>query len=375
MPGDSGRPRQNNIAPVSASPELVSSLKLGVAIDPMLVDKTAETARFLESCGYDSVWLSDETLVFNSPPDLIVPELFPALTAIAAATRKVNIGTAVIDASIRHPAKTAQGVVTVDSFSGGRLKVGIGGGEAGNRDPFGIPLDHPFERMEETVKIMKLLFRATYKEPVSFSGRFYSLKDAYLKIRPARAGGPPVIVSAFGPRALRLAGELGDGWLSFGHTPESFGKVLHGPVAAAARKAHRTLRGFETTLVIPIAVSKDKAKVNKVIAGIAKDWMVWSPDNMKLVVPDIEQPQVRQPYAKRNEPRAVKTLANLSRQIPDEIAMRTAVGGSAEDCVEQLEGFARAGLKQAILYIVAIDEPWKDSVRTISRKVLPGLRS
>ena len=316
------------------------SLKIGVAIDPMLVDKTARTARFLESCGYDSVWMSDETLVFNSPPDLVVPELFPTLAVVAASTKKVQIGTAVIDASIRHPAKTAQSVATVDSISGGRLHVGIGGGEAGNREPFGISMDHPFGRMEEAVKVMKLLFNATYQNPASFSGKFYSLKDAYLKIRPARAGGPPIIISAFGPRALRMAGQIGDGWLSFGHTPESYKTVLDGPVADAARTAGRTLRGFETTIVVPIGLSKDRSKATKVVGGIAKDWIVWSPDNMKLVAPQTPQPRVRQPYAKRNEPAAIETLAELARMIPDDIAMRTAISGSADECIEQLSRFA-----------------------------------
>jgi len=349
------------------------SLKVGAAIDPMPVDKTVETARFLESSGYDSVWMSDETLVFNSPPDLVVPEIFPTLAMVAASTKKVKVGTAVLDASIRHPAKTAQSVATVDSISHGRLRVGIGGGEAGNREPFGIAMDHPFGRMEEAVKVMKLLFKANYKNPVSFSGEFYSLKNAYLKIRPTREEGPPIIISAFGPRALRLAGQIGDGWLSFSHTPESYKAVLNGPIADAAKAAGRTLRGFETTIVLPIGVSKDHAKVKKVIGGIAKDWIVWSPDNMRLIAPGTQQPEVRQPYAKRNDPTAVKTLAGIARQIPDDIAIRTAIGGSADECVEQLARFARSGVRQVILYVVGIDEAWPTAVRTISKKILPHL--
>lgn len=337
----------------------------------MPVDRTAETGRFLESRKFDSVWLSDETLVFNSPPELVVPEIFPTLALLGSSTRKVSVGTAVIDASIRHPAKTAQSVATVDTICGGRLKVGVGGGEAGNREPFGIPMDHPFERMEEAVKIMKLLFRASYKDPVSFAGRFYNLKDAYLKIRPARRDGPPVIVSAFGPRALRLAGEVGDGWLSFAHTPESFRRVLQGPVAEAARRKGRTLRGFETTMVIPMGLSSDGTKAKKVVGGIAKDWVVWSPDNMKLIAPEVDQPRVRQPYAKRNEPEAVRYLSGLAKKIPDDTATRMAISGTASECIEQLDAFSRAGVRHIILYIVAVDQPWRDAVTAISKKVLP----
>src|SRR5437899_1737290 len=134
---------------------------LGAFIDPLTIAQSVDRAKFLEKCGFDSLWLSDETLVFNSPPDMVVPELFPTMAMVAAATKKVKVGTGVIDASIRHPAKTAQSIATVDTIAGGRMLVGIGGGEAGNRDPFGMPLDHPFGRMEEAVKILKLLFKAS----------------------------------------------------------------------------------------------------------------------------------------------------------------------------------------------------------------------
>ncbi len=344
---------------------------LGAFIDPMTIAQSVERAKFFEGCGFDSVWLSDETLVFNSPPDMVVPELFPTMAMVAAATKKVKVGTGVIDASIRHPAKTAQSIATVDTIAGGRLLIGIGGGEAGNRDPFGMPLDHPFGRMEEATKIMKLLFAASHKRPVSFSGRFYSLQDAYLKIRPVTRGGPPIIVSAFGPRALDLAGGVGDGWLSFSHTPESYKMTLRGPIADAAKKANRTLRDFQTVLVVPVGFSKDGRKAARVVSPIAKDWMVWSPDNMKLVAPDVRQPEVRQPYAKKNDAKSIKLLADLASQIPDEIALQTTATGSVDECVEQLMRFSKAGARRLICYVVAIDGDWTGTVREFSRRVLP----
>ena len=344
---------------------------LGAFIDPMTIAQSVDRAKFFEKCGFDSVWLSDETLVFNSPPDMVVPELFPTLAMVAAATKKVKVGTGVVDASIRHPVKTAQSIATVDTIAGGRVLMGIGGGEAGNRDPFGMPLDHPFGRMEEAVKIMKLLFSASYKKRISFSGRFYSLEDAYLKIHPVTQGGPPIIVSAFGPRALKLAGEFGDGWLSFSHTPKSYQMTLRGPIADAARKANRTLRDFQTAFVVPVGFSKDGRKAAKVIAPIAKDWMVWSPDNMRILAPDVRQPEVRQPYAKRNDAKSIKLLATLASQIPDEIALQTAATGSLEECVEQLMRFSKAGARRLICYVVAIDGDWTGTIRKFCDKVLP----
>lgn len=344
---------------------------LGAFIDPLPIVQSVERAKFFEGCGFDSVWLSDETLVFNSPPDMVVPELFPTLTMVAAATKKVRVGTGVIDASIRHPAKTAQSIATVDTIAGGRLLVGIGGGESGNRDAFGMPLDHPFGRMEEAVKIMKLLFAASCKRPVSFSGRFYSLQDAYLKIHPVILGGPPIIISAFGPRALKLAGEVGDGWLSFSHTPKSYEMTLKGPITDAAKKANRTLRDFQTAFVVPVGFSKDGRKAAKMIAPIAKDWMVWSPDNMKLLAPDVRQPEVRQPYAKKNDAKSIKFLAALASQIPDEIALQTTATGSLDECIEQLMRFSKAGAKRLICYVVPIDGEWAGTVKEFCRRVLP----
>lgn len=345
--------------------------KIGVFIDPMTPQDSAERAKFFERCGFYSVWLSDETIVFNSPPDLVVPELFPTLAVVSGATKKVKVGTGVIDASIRHPAKTAQAIATVDSLSGGRLVVGIGGGEVGNHELFGILMDHPFGRMEEVVKIQKLLLESSYKNPVSFSGRFYSLSGAYLKIKPATKPHPPIIVSAFGPNALRLAAEHADGWLSFSHSPRSFSQVLNGPIKQNAERANRKLTRFETVLVVPVALSSNEKRAASVVAPIAKDWLVWSPDNMKLLVPGGDQPRVRQPYAKSNRPEAIRELAELAAKIPDEVALETAAYGSASHCTEQLLSFGKAGCKHIILYFVTVERGWSETVKEFARKVLP----
>jgi alkanesulfonate monooxygenase SsuD/methylene tetrahydromethanopterin reductase-like flavin-dependent oxidoreductase (luciferase family) len=334
---------------------------------------SAERAKFFERCGFYSVWLSDETIVFNSPPDLVVPELFPTLALVSAATKKARVGTGVIDAGMRHPAKTAQSIATVDSLSGGRLLVGIGGGEVGNHELFGIPTDHPFGRMEEVVKIQKLLLGSSHEKPVSFSGRFYSMSGAYLKVKPVTKPHPPIIISAFGPNALRLAAEQGDGWLSFSHTPKSFSQVLNGPIRQNAQRAKRTLTMFETTMVVPIALSSNEKKAASVVAPIAKDWLVWSPDNMKLVVPEVDQPRMRQPYAKSNRPEAIKELAALAAKIPDEAVLDTTAHGNASHCTEQLLSFSKAGCKHIVLYFLAVEQSWSETVREFSRKVLPHL--
>jgi alkanesulfonate monooxygenase SsuD/methylene tetrahydromethanopterin reductase-like flavin-dependent oxidoreductase (luciferase family) len=122
---------------------------------------------------------------------------------------------------------------------------------------------------------------------------------------------------------------------------------------------------------MPVAIHTDREKAAKAMAPVAKDWMVWSPDNMKLIAPEIAQPRLRQPYAKQYDPKAIDELAELSAKIPDEIALQTVAHGRAEDCVERIEAFAKAGCRHFLMFFLPLDRGWTEVVTDFSQKVLP----
>lgn len=162
-----------------------------------------------ERLGLDSVWMYDH--FFNQPEYGKIEgqhEAWTIVSAVAAVTERVEIGTLVMCSSFRSPGLLAKMATTFDEVSGGRLILGIG---AGWHDPeyqaFGFPTDHRVDRFDEALQIVVPLLRG---ETVSFEGRYHEAHGAVIAPPPARA--IPVLVAAFGARMLRLTARHADAW-------------------------------------------------------------------------------------------------------------------------------------------------------------------
>ena len=129
----------------------------------------------------------------------------PAMATVAAATRKVRIGTFVLNNDLRHPAVLAQDLATLDVLSEGRLEIGIGAGW--NRPEYlaaGIPMDLPgsrIGRLEEAIQILKGLFAGG---PFSYFGKHYTITAMEGRPRPVQMPHPPLLVGGGGRRVLGI---------------------------------------------------------------------------------------------------------------------------------------------------------------------------
>lgn len=159
-----------------------------------------------EAVGLDSVWVCDHLLA--GPPDDGIHEGWTILAALAASTRRVELGQLVTCTSFRHPALLAKMATTADAVSGGRLILGLG---AGWYDPeyqaFGYPTDHRAGRFEEAIAIIGPLLHG---ETVTLAGSYYQVRDALLDPAPDRP--IPILVAAKGWRMLRLTARYADAW-------------------------------------------------------------------------------------------------------------------------------------------------------------------
>jgi alkanesulfonate monooxygenase SsuD/methylene tetrahydromethanopterin reductase-like flavin-dependent oxidoreductase (luciferase family) len=166
-------------------------------------------ARAAEARGLDSVWMFDH--FFHRIPGRFTlgqHEAWTIVSAVAAVTERVEIGTLVMCSSFRSPSLMAKMAATADAVSDGRLVLGLG---AGWHDPeyaaFGFPNDHRVERFEEALEIVVPLLRGA---SVTLDGRYHQVRDAVLA--PAPTHHVPVLVAAFGPRMLRLTARHADAW-------------------------------------------------------------------------------------------------------------------------------------------------------------------
>ena len=136
-----------------------------------------------EAIGVDSVWVCDHFL--SSPPGQPpegIHEGWTLLSAIAAATSRVEVGSLVMCVSFRNPALLAKMAATLDAVSSGRLVLGLGAGShVPEFEAFGYATDHRFGRFEEALRIIGPLLRG---EKVSFAGRYHQVQEAVLLPAP-----------------------------------------------------------------------------------------------------------------------------------------------------------------------------------------------
>ena len=178
-----------------------------------------------ERLGYDSVWLDDHFYGVATPQSDDSLECWTSLTWLASHTKRIHFGPLVSPFSVRHPVLLARMALAVDDLSGGRLTLGVGGGwQEREHTLFGFPLLEKkarFERFQEGLEVVTQLVCS--EEPVTFEGKYYQVREATLLPRPARPGGPKILVGGNGEKkTLALAARYGDEWNSVYLTVEEW---------------------------------------------------------------------------------------------------------------------------------------------------------
>jgi probable F420-dependent oxidoreductase len=220
-------------------------------------------ARTAEQAGFDSIWLGDHLLYRYASGETRGPwEAWTTLAGLAEATERVTLGPLVAAAGFHAPFMLAKQAATVDEISGGRLVLGIGAGW--NETEFaalGAPFDHRVARFEEAFTIVRtLLAHGT----VDFEGEYLSARDAELLPRPARPGGPPILVGSIGPRMLAATIPYVAAWNAWyadtGNRPEGV-PALRSLVDEVAAAAGRDPSAIERTVAVLVRLPGGTGRV------------------------------------------------------------------------------------------------------------------
>jgi alkanesulfonate monooxygenase SsuD/methylene tetrahydromethanopterin reductase-like flavin-dependent oxidoreductase (luciferase family) len=185
---------------------------IGVTLGTLGVDAAwwVESARRLDEAGYAAVWSWDH-FVSKGDRTTTVLEAWTVLSAAAAVTTRIGIGSFVLNVMNRHPAVLARMAATLQQLSGGRLTLGLGiGGHPREHEAYGIPFPPPPERVAHLVEAVALIRALWSGGPATLAGPRFPLVDAYA--RPVPDPRPSILVGAQTPRGVRLAAEIGDGW-------------------------------------------------------------------------------------------------------------------------------------------------------------------
>jgi probable F420-dependent oxidoreductase len=228
-------------------------MKIGLLVAPNERSvNPADLARAAEALGFESLWLPDHSVMpvhtatplpETRPGEGGIPEIyyhicdpFVAMAMAAAATTRLMVATGVLLVPERNPLLTANELATLDRFSGGRVLLGIGAGWLREESEIlGADFAHRWTQTREYVAAMRELWT---KDEASFDGRYIKFPPVRCYPKPARKGGPPVLIGSKDKNALRWVARWGDGWCPIFLPPpvlrEELGK-LRGECASAGR--------------------------------------------------------------------------------------------------------------------------------------------
>jgi probable F420-dependent oxidoreductase len=267
----------------------------------------SDLARRIEAAGFDSVWAGDH-ISFHIP----ILESLTMLSYIAAVTERIRLCTGIYLVPLRNPTTSAKVISTLDVLSGGRVTLGVGvGGEFPPEfEACGIPVAERGPRTDEGIEIFRRLWS---EDKVEHRGEHFSFGPVSLDPKPVQTGGPAIIVGGRKGPTFRRAGQLGDGYISHMCSAEQYEQNMR-EIREHAQLAGRRDAPFETTAFLFTVLDDDYEK--------ALD-------------------------------RAASLLQMIYNRPFRDAAKKYCLLGKPEDCLEQMQNFARAGSRHFVFSMLS----------------------
>src|SRR3989440_5115745 len=256
-------------------------MKIGIVLDTVegsLKGRTPtfhdlrEMAQVAEQVGLDSIWLADHLIYrFPNEAERAPWEALTMLSALAAVTTHITLGTLVVCTSFRPPAMLAKMADALDEISGGRFILGLGAGwHQPEYEAFGYPFDHLASRFDEALQIIVPLLREGH---VDFQGQYYQVRNCVLRPRGPSPAGPRILIAGRRPRMLRLVARDADAWNTAWHTDTAIVKERFESLAQACAAIGRDPATIEMTVGTEVRLQprKDDGSQDNAISGTPEE--------------------------------------------------------------------------------------------------------
>ena len=331
---------------------------------PSDIENINKYCTIVEKSGFDHIRLSDHSI--SLMPNVEFSDAWTMLPIVGIKTKHAMISHGVTDPYRRHPVELAQGIATLDRITNGRAALGIGAGESMNLTKFGIRWKAPLTRLKEAVITVKKLWVATSKNPCDFEGRIFTLRKAYLQIKPIQKPHPPIYIGALGTCTRKLTGELADGWLPWIETPKTYKEHLE-DIENGAKKARRKIEEVDRVASFYSAVSDDYEEAYRSVEYVARmalvlERSVAERNGHKIMLPEEVTIQRIIPQTQ-----LIDKMNNAMQEIPSELVDKITVIGSVENCINKIEKYLKAGATSVSMVNVApnIDKTYELYGKTI----------
>ena len=317
----------------------------------MAPERAVALTRQAEDAGFVYGWIFDSHLLWQEP--------YPLLTLMVANTRHMRFGTCVTNPIVRDPTVTASLLATLNRISGGRMDCGIGRGDSSRRVMGKKPAT--LETLEEAVQVIRDLN----------SGKQITYEDHPIQMTWADGGVPPIWVAAYGPKALRCAGRIGDGVILQFSDPDLI-KWCLGFVKKGAEEAGRDFSKIKVMSTTAVWVSNDK--------NTARERVRWFPALVSNHVVDLvsryrpeELPPELTSYIRDrtgyNYLHHAEVGSSNADFVSDDVVDRFCIVGSVPEHIRKLEQLRSVGVTQFNIYLMCGEE--EETLEIYGRDIIP----
>lgn len=307
-------------------------MKLALGFNPVLSTRDAVSmATRAEGLGFESLWMHES---------LYQRDVVTYLSAMAVATKKIRLGSGVINTFTRHPVTAAATFATLSELSGGRVNLGIGVGSFPTIPLIGhaiFPVSErrPLRRLKEYVALVRMVWSG---EEVDFDGEFFQVHALTLGFRPAEP--VPIFVGTLSPQTQAFAPTVADGVILSPALNTVHGtRLMVDNVERGERKAGRKVERASYMLA---SLDPDPRKASEVVRGYYF---------FAYQLAEVVKQEVLEPYGIKEEALAPMKeawrkgdVSTAKRLIPDQAIEALTVCGRGDHAAERLKEYAGAGI-------------------------------
>jgi len=306
-----------------------------------------EYVRYAESHGFEAVWQAESRLVREAT----IP-----LAAFAAVTRRIKLGTGVVNVWTRNVGLLAATFSTLDELAPNRVMLGVGAWWEPLASKVGVDRRRPLQAMREVVEVTRRLLAM---ERVTFHGEFVHVTDVEIDIvhgdrTPRRV---PIYIGATGMKMMALAGEIADGVLLNYLVSPAYNRQAMDALAAGAARGGRTVAAIDRPQLIVCSLDHDRARALDRARELVTQYLGQQPHIMKAS--GVDQRLLDEIGKVITWPAGPDEIRKAMRLVPDEVVQMITASGTPDECRTKVREYVEAGCTCPVLY------PLGDDVRAM----------
>lgn len=312
----------------------------------MSPDEIGELAHAADELGFHSIWAA-EAWSFDA---------FMVLTSLVPHTKRIGLGTSIINVYSRTPALIGQSVATLDALSGGRAILGLGAsGPQVIEGWHGLPYAKPVQRTRETVDIVRTILR---RDRLNYEGEIFHLDRGLRLINHPVRSAVPMVIASLGPKNVELTAEIADGWMPTLYSPSKGPETFRASLDAGRAKRSSALEPLQVIASAAVAVTDEP----DVARTMVKHMLALYLGGMGSREQNFYNHLVQR-YGWVDEAIAVQDLyldgkrEEAATAVPDALVDDLSAIGPAGHVKEKLAEFAEAGVDVLMLSLLAFDQP------------------